>query len=350
MVVKGWIHRAAIAGAIALPVLLSGCGLFSQQSGKPIDPPQVEVLDDVENPETGEAVQEGTETNLTVYLEDGKGYLAPVAVNTTIASGEKAVVKALEMMTDNGPYAKQIPEGFRAMIPQGTEVKSYQFDKERKVAIVDFSQSFTDYNVKDERKIVEAITWTLTAMTGIDGVEIWYEGAKLPEMPVDQYPLDHVLTRAIGINLELAKGVSYAQSTPVTLYFSSQTANNEQYYVPVTRLVASGGNKTETVMKELIAGPLNGKELFSVITPDVEVKSIEQQDSIVAIDLLDETYYAGQKMHSEMLEAIVLSLTENSDATEVKITFNGESDFVDEKNNSYSEPVGRPHHVNAIKS
>lgn len=350
MVVKSWIHRAAIAGAIVLPVLLSGCGLFSQQSSKSIDPPQVEVLDDVENPETGQAVQEGTETNLTVYLEDGNGYLAPVALPTTIGDTEKAVVRALEMMTENGPFARQIPEGFRAMIPQGTEIKSYHYDKERKVAIVDFSEPFSSYNLQDERKVVESITWTLTAMTGIEGVELWYEGAKLPEMPVDQFPLDHALTRSIGINLELADGVSYAQSTPVTLYFSAQTINDEQYYVPVTRLVASGDNRAETAMKELIAGPLNKKELISVITPDVEVKSIEQKDSVVTIDLLDEGYQAGVRMPSEMMEAIVLSLTENTGATAVQIMFNGETSVIDDSNKSYSEPVGRPHHVNAIKS
>jgi len=350
MVVKGWFHRAALAGAIAIPMVLSGCGLFSQQSSKSIDPPQVEVLDEVENPETGQAVPEGTETNLTVYLEDSNGYLAPVAINTTIGSGEKAVERALAMMTDNGEYASLIPEGFRAMIPQGTELKSYELDKERKVAIIDFSDSFSGYNVQDERKIVESITWTLTAMTGIEGVEIWLEGAKLPEMPVDNYPLDHVLTRDIGINIELASGVTYAESTPITLYFSSLTDNNEEYYVPVTRLVASSEDRAESAMKELIAGPINKKELDSVILPEVQVESIEQKDSVVVVDLKDDAYFTGQKMPSKMLQAIVLSLTENTDATHVQITFNGETDIIDEENTLYNEPVSRPHHVNALKS
>ncbi|MBD2870492.1 GerMN domain-containing protein [Paenibacillus arenilitoris] len=353
MVQKRWIRGAVLTGVLALPILTAGCSFFSQETGKSIDPPQVETEDGIEGGEVGQAGEQGQgqETQMTVYLEDRNGYLAPISLLTTLGEGEVAAQKALEMMVENGAYASQLPEDFRALIPQGTQIKSYSFDKEQKLAVVEFSEPFAGYNAQDERSIVEAITWTLTAIPGIEGVEIWYEGAKLAEMPVDAYPLDEALTRDIGINIETAEGVNYAQSTPVTLYFSGQTLSEEQYYVPVTRLVERSDSPAQAALEQLISGPLDTKELTSVILPDVEVTNIAQEGKVVTVDLKDETYQEGQKLPAEMLQALVLSVTENTPGAEtVQIKVNGETNIVDINDKSYSEPVGRPHHVNAIKS
>ena len=51
-----------------------------------------------------------------------------------------------------------------------------------------------------------------------------------------------------------------------------------------------------------------------------------------------------------MLQALVLSLTENTKAASVQIRLNGESNIMDDNDLSYNEPVSRPHHVNALKS
>lgn len=351
MIQKRWIRHTAITGVLVLPILTAGCGIFSQNTNKAIDPPQVEITNGVDGSVTGQAVKGNQGNQLTVYLQDRNGYLAPISIPTTIGPTEEPGQKALEMMVENGTYADQIPEGFRALLPQGTQIKSYKYDKEQKVAIVDFSESFNDYLVQDERKIVEAVTWTLTAMTGIEGVEIWHEGARLMEMPADGFPLDEKLTRSVGINIEAAEGVNYSQSTPVTLYFSAQTAKDEQYYVPVTRLVArSEESMTQAAVEQLIVGPLNKKELTGVILPDVTVKSIEQKDEVVTVDLQDDAYQEGQKLPAEMLQALVLSITETSGADTVQIRVNGEANVTDDKDKSYSEPVGRPSYVNAIKS
>ncbi|MBH5317198.1 GerMN domain-containing protein [Paenibacillus sp. GSMTC-2017] len=351
MIQKKWIRHTAFVALLVLPVFTAGCGLFSQQTSKSIDPPQVEVTEEVEGEPTGQVTPDGeTGSRLTIYLQDSNGYVAPVAVPLTLAENETAAQKALEMMVDNGAYASQLPADFRALIPQGTQVLSYQYDKELKVAKVDLSKAFVDYNAQDERAIVEAITWTLTAMPGIEGVELSVEGELLQEMPVAAYPIEGKLTRAIGINIEVAEGVNVSSSSPVTLYFSAQTQNQEQYYVPVTRLISRSDSQVHAAMEQLIEGPLNKKELTSVILPDVEVTEIVEKDGVVTIDLQDEAYVTGQQIPSEMLQAVVLSLTENSDAETVQIRVNGETNLVDENNNSYSEPVGRKHHINALKS
>lgn len=352
MIQKKWIRNAAFVALLALPVITAGCGLFSQQTSKTIDPPQVEETDGIDGEPTGQAVIEGDgASRFTVYLRDGNGYLAPVAVPYTLAENETAPQKALEMMVENGAYASVLPDDFRALIPQGTQVLAYEYDKEREVAKVDLSADFTQYNEQDERAIVEAITWTLTAMPGIKGVELSVAGEPLDEMPQAGFPIQGALTRNIGINIEYGEGVNVANSSPVTLYFSAQTMNEEEYYVPVTRLIDRSDSKEHAAMEQLIQGPLDKKKLTGWLLPDVEVTSIERlDDGVVKIDLVDPAYESGQTVPAEMLEAIVLSLTENTGATHVQISINGDTNLMDDANKSYSEPVDRPHHVNALKS
>ncbi|MFF2480588.1 GerMN domain-containing protein [Paenibacillus sp. NPDC058071] len=353
MVRTKWLRRAAIGALLVLPILTAGCGIFSRQTDGAIDPPQNGSGVTDEGTKTGQAAtsEQGDGSHLTVYLKDRNGYLAPVALRTTFGKNEEPGQKALEMMVNGGAYASQIPEDFSAVLPEGTQVNSFHVDKDSKIATVDFSEPFSGYTATEERSIVEAITWTLTAIQGIEGVEVWSEGEKLTEMPVDSFPLDEPLTRAVGINLEAADGVNYSDSTPVTLYFSSQTSNDEQYYVPVTRLIARPQTtKAQAALEQLIAGPLDRKQLSAVITDDVKVTSVQEKDHILTVDLKDDAYERGQAAPKEMLEALVLSLTETTSADKVQILLNGDSNIVDSEDNSYQEPASRPHHVNAIKS
>lgn len=346
-----WIRLAAMTGVVALPLMTAGCGIFSQKAANEIDPPPVETQNEASGSlqqnttgtETGSIDLQTGETQMTVYLLDSHGYLAPVTLRTTLGDQEKLGQKALEMMVDGGTYADQLPTGFTGIIPKGTTVSGYTESKEKKLATVDFSKSFADYNAADERKIVEAIAWTLTGLPDVSGVELMLEGTKLTEMPERAYPLDRPLDRSVGINLEAADGVDYGQSVPVTLYFSSESSDGDTYYVPVTRLI----NRTDDLLKasidQLIAGPLGQSQLIGVMTPDVQVKSVVPKDNMITVNLQDEAFLEGTTEPAEMLQAIILSVTENASASKVQITLNGETNLM-------TEPVSRPTYVNALKS
>ncbi len=360
-----WIRRLAITVVMALPVLTAGCGIFGK-GGKEIDPPQVELEEGQSSllPGTGQEAEQtvgaGVDNNaeqategaemLTVYLQDRNGYLAPVSLSATLAPEEDAGQRVLEMMVDGGTYSNLLPEDFRAMLPQGTQVIDYKIDEATQIAKVDFSESFTQYSAQDERAILESITWALTSLPGINGVELYHEGSRLAEMPENAFPLDQALTRDMGINLELANGANYMNSYPVTLYFSALTYYDEQYFVPVTRLINRSDSSVHAALEELIAGPANVKQLKSEIWPNIEVLSIDEKDGIVTVDLQDSTYEEGQKLSSGMLQAVILSVTENTKAESVMLKINGQTNITDELGQVYSSPVQKQKAINAIKS
>jgi len=353
------LRRSAAAGLLALPLILSGCSLFGEPASRQIDPPQNVEPDDLDavQPQNGQPSPDSasadetaeTVTPLTVYVKDRSGYLAPVTVNAAASNAEEAGIRALERMIE-GSEAGALPEGFRGVLPAGTRIEKLTIDREQRVAIVDFAGSFTDYNPQDERRILEAVTWTLTGLEDVEGVLLRHDGEELGEMPVDGYPLDGPLTRAMGINLEVAPGASYGNSMPVTVYFSSISDVGDPYFVPVTRLVEREEDQAVAALRELIAGPARGTELSGVMTEDVEPASVTVDGDTAVVDLKDDTYEEGQPLPSEMLEAVVLSVSENTGAEKVQIRVNGSSNVVDTDNRSYAEPVSRPEHVNALKT
>lgn len=184
---------------LAVPLALSGCGLFGSESAS-IDapPPEVEAqmlqtsggttLDSgVFGPVTQEDTQTATKGSTksaqgtasgdrtTVFLEDGNGLLAPVSLSLPKSKDASSALKnSLMALVSKGEYASSVPKGFQGVLPAGTEV-SVTVDKSN-LAVVEFNSEFNNYDPADERKILEAITWTLTGQDEIKGVQLWVDG------------------------------------------------------------------------------------------------------------------------------------------------------------------------------
>ncbi|SDD26130.1 germination protein M [Paenibacillus sp. UNCCL117] len=340
------IRWAAVTGLIM--VMTTGCSMLeTKEQSRQIDPPQGGVeakatSGHVSVPELVNPMQ------LTVYAKDEKGFVAPVTVQI-----EKAVdtaKKALEYMVDGGPAEGRMPAGFRALLPKGTEVKGINIIPDQKLAVVDFSKSFHDYNLQDERKILEAVTWTLTGYPTVEKVRIRVEGADIKEMPVGGTPLDEPLSRAMGINLEKPESVEYGQATPVTLYFLSRNQEDYHYYVPVTRLINRTDQISEAVVQQLIAGPDDSKGLAAVLNAGSELLQITSTDDVITVNFSDKMLGPDLKAPAEALKAVVLSLTENeASGKKVQILVNGDAKVSATDNQSYAKPVARPSTVNPGK-
>lgn len=341
-----WAKWAAVT-SIGL-MLTAGCSVLEpKEQSQPIDPPQSGAEGASANVQpVGAAV--ANPMAVTIYARDERGMLAPIAIE--VEKTMEPAKLALEYMVEGGPAAGKIPAGFSSVLPKGTVVKGINIVKDQKLAIVDFSKEFTDYNIQDERKMLEAITWTLTGFPSVDQVQLRVEGTALKEMPHDGTPLDGALTRAMGINLEKPEGVEAGQSTPVTLYFLSQNQAEYKYYVPVTRLIKRTDHLEKAVVEQLIAGPDEKKGLAAVMTPGSELIDVNKEADVVTVNFSDTMLGPDKKAPAEALKAVVLSLTENAGVeTKVQILVNGEAKVSATDNENYAKPVTRPTTVNPVK-
>ncbi|MFC4078433.1 GerMN domain-containing protein [Salinithrix halophila] len=341
---KHWLKGAAIL--LIFPLLLSGC-LFGpeERDSAPIDPPpkQLDTKEKGNQPEKkGKEEPSAKKGDLELYFLTDTGYVVPYALN--IPKVEGIAKEAISYMVKGGAGEAMLPEGFSGILPKGTQVKG--LDIKKGTATIDFSKKFLSYNKKMEEKILSAVTWALTGFDSVEKVNIRVDGKPLEAMPKGKSPAQG-LTRARGINLELAQGINASNSMPVTVYFLGQTQDNTVYYVPVTRMINRAENTAEAALKELVKGPQHGSELVNALAETTRVNSVKVEGDTAVADFGKELlqYSDEKKASQDALTTIVLSLTENTAAKKVKITVDGKAETASE-GGQFEKPVTRPKRIN----
>ncbi|UHA74398.1 GerMN domain-containing protein [Paenibacillus sp. 481] len=344
------IRRGALVFCVTVPLLITACG--GGESALIDTPPaeleaQMLAAADGQSKATAATMNTGSDEhaqkpNMTVYVKDRNGYLAPISYHWDQAEPKALATAALEMLVKGGVHQQKLPAGFTAPLPEGTRVLNVKLEPKQKLAIVEFSKSFADYEPKQERELLESITWTLTSLPDVERVQLWLDSKKLNEMPVDGTPLDIPLSRSYGINVEKGDSVNYLHSMPVTLYFSAMTQEGKGYYVPVTRLIEPSQDPVTATIQQIIAGPLDKQALAMVATQETKINSIERKEDVITVDLADSMFEKGERVPSELLHAVVLSLTEQAGVGKVQIRINGVADIRGTDEKDYSQPVSRP--------
>ncbi|VEF47435.1 germination and sporulation lytic protein [Bacillus freudenreichii] len=347
---------AAIAVILAASAFISGCGLFGKGKEK-LDPPQdVTYLKEGEGLETApeEAASDketaGEEKAGTVmrdlYLIDRNGMV--VSQTLPLPASESAAKQALEYLVADGPVAEILPNGFRTVLPADTTV---DVDIQDGKAIVDFSEEFASYDAKDEKKILQAVTWTLTQFESVKTVELRMNGHRLNEMPVNGTPIsEEGLSRQDGINIDDSEAVDITNTRPMTVYYLSQ-ADDEIYYVPVTRRISNNEqDDVAAVIKELADGPGMLMGLASALTSDVKlIDEPKIEEGVVTLNFNESIMGSDEKkiITDVALQSLVLSLTEQEGIESVSVLVDGKAELANEKGEPLTEPVMRPEKVNA---
>ncbi|MCJ7839874.1 GerMN domain-containing protein [Lederbergia sp. NSJ-179] len=341
-----------LAGVLTASMVLTGCGLFGKDK-ESVDPPG-----EITHTKEGEEVENSSETTADetaeetadmemrdLYLVDKNGYV--VAQSIPLPKTKSVAKQVLSYLVTDGPISEKIPNGFRTVIPAGTEV---DVDIKDGVAVVDFSEEFSDYQEADEKSILQSVTWTLTQFDSVDSVELRVNGHPLTEMPVGKTPIsEEGLTRADGINTDMANVADITNTRPVTVYYLSQ-AEDEPYYVPVTKRVSNTEtNDVAAVIKQLVDGPGLQTTLSTALFNDVKLMDEPKiEDGNVVLNFNESILEnSDSKMISDTtLRSIVLSLTEQKDIKSVSISVDGNSEIVNEDGESLTAPVTRPEKVN----
>lgn len=341
-------------GVLACTLVLTA-GLTACGGESAIDQPPQDIEDQMLRAVDGQSIttintsgeqidgNEASNVNLTVYLKDRHGYLAPVSYQWGDKDPEGLANAALSLLTEGSTESGRLPTGFKATLPKGTQVKNMTFNPEQKLVVVELSKEFANYAPEDERSVMESLTWTLTSLPDVEQVQLWMDSKKLSEMPVGHTPLDANMTRHAGINLEKDETVSYYRSMPVQLYFTSLTEEGKTYYIPITRLVEPSDDTVTATINELIEGPHNLKAMSMVATDQTKVTSVEHKENgELVVHMSDPMFEEGDKVPADLLKSVIFSLTELGDVDQVQITMNGKTDIQGTDDIDYSKPVTRP--------
>ena len=337
---------------------MTGCGLYGPEETAEIDPPPLDLQQnaeltidmnttDIEDPEQNNFVQSEEEVKkvtLTIYFFDDKGDVVPLSMD--IPKVEGIGQEVLKYMTIGGPGEELLPQGFEPVLPEGTKF-TMNIKSENKLAIIDFSREFLSYDAQsaaEEKKILDAITWSMTEFPTIEQVEIRVNGFPLEAMPVFETPVVGPLSRLDGINLEFANNINIGQTTPVTLFFN-RTSLDFNYLVPVTRLIPKTDNLAKATIEQLILGPKQGTNLTSSLLPTTKLLSVKVSDNMLVADFDDGILGFNNQISKELIDMLLWSLSENLHISAIQIKVKGETSLLPE---NLSKPVMKSDALNAV--
>ncbi|WNS74509.1 GerMN domain-containing protein [Bacillus sp. DTU_2020_1000418_1_SI_GHA_SEK_038] len=345
--------KATIVSAVFVSsVFLSGCGLFGGSGKEQIDPPKsvayeedqtsIEDQTDMETAGSDQAVTNTVQTEL--YLINKDGLVVPQTLN--LPKTESVATQALEHLVKDGPVTEMLPNGFMAVLPVDTKLS---VDIKDKVATVNFSKEFKEYQAEEELNILQSVTWTLTQFDSIDKVKFKLNGHELNEMPVNSTPIGEAYSRSNGINLDITDVIDIRNTKPVTVYYIGGEEDS-YYYVPVTKRVSNNEkNNLTAVVNELVKGPNVNSNLDSDFLSDVKLLDEPKiENGKVTLNFNESVFSSFEEkiISKHLLNALVLSLTEQKGIESVAITVNGKSDVISETGEKMTEPVTRPQKVN----
>ncbi|RCW66364.1 GerMN domain-containing protein [Saliterribacillus persicus] len=349
--------------------LLVGCGIFEgEQTSENIDAPpetatigdetleseEIEVgMDDKESNEETEAeagldeVSEQKTISRQIYLLDESGLVVPHTVELPNPSSKEVAKQVLEHLVKDGPITSLLPSGYQAVLPAGTEINSLNLEANGTL-VVDVSEDFKNYQAEEELKILEAMTYTLTQFENVNNIKLWINGEEQQVMPVNGTPIQEGYSRANGINIQSNDGLDIMESKAVTLYFPTQkdTAVN---YVPVTTHInTENNNPYQSIVQALLKGPNFSSSLLNMInTGTTLTEDPVIHDGVLTLTFNENILSDSEKsmIAEEVMQVLVLSLTENEEVEAVEVNVENHDRLVNEAGESYDVPVSRDYFV-----
>ena len=251
-----------------------------------------------------------------IYLLDKNNYLSMTKISVNNKNEVSKAIDLIEGLTMNGKKKDIIPNGFRSLLPEGTKVLNIKLDKE--ILTIDFSSQFNMINVEDEKKVIEALTYTLTSINGIDKIAIYVDGKKLTNLPNSKIKLPDYLDKDYGINKKYEFS-SLSDIDSYTVYYVFND-NNAVYYTPVTKYVNNQKqDKVKIIIDELASSLLYESNLMSYLDANVRLLDYELNDEVVRLNFNE--FILSDITNNLILEEVVytvgLSLLQELNVDEV---------------------------------
>lgn len=254
--------------------------------------------------------------NVTVYYQNGEGYLVPVTTQVAKTDGiAKAALSRLVESPENDLAAAKM--GLKTVVPEGT---TFDLDIADGRARVDLGKAaLSCQSAESESLMVCAVAQTLTSFSSVKEVSFLFDGQSRSKL-THGTDVSGVFTDK-DLNMETVATFD-AQDTSaslVRLYFPSASG---RMLVPVTRVVYSDADVT-TAMVELCRGPKADSGLERAMPEGCAVKSVSLKNGIVTINLTKEFSQNENADQIQMLRAIVFTALQFPGVKEVQLQVEG---------------------------
>ena len=209
---------------------------------------------------------------------------------------------------------------------------------------VDFSGTYMDIGRIREKLVRAAVVQSLVQISGINAVRFTIEGAPL----VDGSGAETGLMNADDFVGNTSSSPSSYQTDTLTLYFANAEGDRLVEQNKTVRY-SSNVSKDKLIVEKLMQGP-SGDSASPTINPNADLLSVTTKDKICYVNF-DSTFLTGEYdiLPELTIYSIVNSLVEGTEAEQVQITINGESNAEYMGTVDLCKPLSADPDLNAVR-
>ena len=213
------------------------------------------------NPQISESLSYIEREEIPIFLVDNMEYIARTTIVKDSNNTIDLIKEIIASLTINSAKSNYIREGFKAIIPENTQV--LDLNLENNILTINFSKELLNITADNEEKMLEALIYSLTEIEEIEKIKILVEGEKLASLPNSHKKLPEYLDKNYGIN-KIYNLDSIKDTSKTTIYYLSKY-NDYYYYVPVTKVSNENTEKAEIIINELKTTPIYHTNLISYL-------------------------------------------------------------------------------------
>lgn len=276
-----------LAGCLSLSVMLASCG---------------------------KRTDVGKEDPFIYCLNEDRTGLTKISYDFPEGNSEetaRAVLEELKEPAEEIEYTAPIPKEVKV---QGCRLRGSILD-------VDFNSAYLEMGALEEKLVRAAVVQSLVLIDGINAVSFTVDGEMLKDstgFPVGLMNEDDFVENT-------GSSPTAYQTDTLTLYFADKEGDS---LVPreVDVRYSSNVSREKLIVEKLMQGP-SGSGAYPTINPDANLLSVTIKDGICYVNF-DSTFLTGayDVLPEVTVYSIVNSLVEGTEAQQVQITINGETD------------------------
>lgn len=247
----------------------------------------------------------------SIYTLNNSNYISKgyIYVSKELTSLEKVKILLDTMIEKNNKNAL-LPSYFKPILPQNTKVLSAEL--ENKILKINFSSEFLNVSNEQLEKMVEALTFTLTDIDDINGVELYIENELLKYISNNKLPT--ILTKDIGINKKYEL-TSNKDISKIILYFFGYESN----LIPITKYVNDNREKIEIIVESLSSDYIFYENLISVASSNLELIDYKFESDVLTLIFNSFIYdeINEKTVDNNLINMISYSVFDNYDVSKV---------------------------------
>ena len=262
----------------------------------------------------GKRTDVGKEDPFIYCLNEDRTGLTKISYDFPEGNSEetaRAVLEELKEPAEEIEYTAPIPKEVKV---QGCRLRGSILD-------VDFNSAYLEMGALEEKLVRAAVVQSLVLIDGINAVSFTVDGEMLKDstgFPVGLMNEDDFVENT-------GSSPTAYQTDTLTLYFADKEGDS---LVPreVDVRYSSNVSREKLIVEKLMQGP-SGGGAYPTINPDANLLSVTIKDGICYVNF-DSTFLTGayDVLPEVTVYSIVNSLVEGTEAQQVQITINGETD------------------------